>query len=333
MSTCIHHGDAVRHGHRLDLVVRHVDEGRAEALVQLGELGAHVDAQLRVEVRQRLVHEEHVRMPDHGAAERDALALAAGELGGRRSSSAPSWSCCATASTSLSMPRMTSRRRAGQEPDQRQALMQAKPRHDERQAEVGPHRHVRVERVALEHHRDPPLVRPQMVDRRSADQNRAGILALDAGDDADQGRLPAARRADEGHELAVRDGKVDAAEHGRRAERLCDGSEARRPPRFAPAAAISGRLARRIDFVDDVVDAVGHQPLDVLDLDLHLASRRSGRRRRRAGSRPASAAAVAGPHDEARGRRPDDSASHPEATVVRPMDMAARDERDADTPR
>ena len=37
--------------------------------------------------------------------------------------------------------------------------------------------------------------------------------------------LAAARRADEGHELTVRDGKVDAAEHRRRAERLCDGLE------------------------------------------------------------------------------------------------------------
>ena len=218
----VHHGDPVRHGHRLDLVVGDVDEGCAEALVQLGELGAHVDAQLRVEVRQRLVHEEDVRMPDHGAAEGDALALAAGEL------SRPAIEQRAelellrhrfdlaldTAHYRPAPPR--------QQPYQGQALMQAQTRHDERQAEIGPHRHVRVERVALEHHRDPPLVRTQMVDRRSADQNRAGILALDAGDDADQGCLPAAGRADEGHELAVRDGKVDAAEHWRRAERLYD---------------------------------------------------------------------------------------------------------------
>ena len=53
-----HHGDAVGHRHRLDLVVRDVDEGRAEPAMQLGDLGAHVHAQLGVEVGQRLVHQE-----------------------------------------------------------------------------------------------------------------------------------------------------------------------------------------------------------------------------------------------------------------------------------
>ena len=38
------------------------------------------DAQLGVEVGERLVHEEHGGLADDGAAERDALALAAGEL-------------------------------------------------------------------------------------------------------------------------------------------------------------------------------------------------------------------------------------------------------------
>ncbi len=119
----VHHGDAVRHGHRLDLVVGDVDEGRAEALVQLGELGAHVDAQLRVEVRQRLVHR---------GRRRDARTMARPSAtrwrwppescAGRRSSSAPSWSCCRdrvdlaldAAHDRAAPPR--------QQPDQRQAL-------------------------------------------------------------------------------------------------------------------------------------------------------------------------------------------------------------------
>jgi hypothetical protein len=48
--------------------------------VQLGELAAHVHAQLGVEVRQRLVHEERRRLAHHRAAERHALALATGQL-------------------------------------------------------------------------------------------------------------------------------------------------------------------------------------------------------------------------------------------------------------
>jgi hypothetical protein len=49
--------------------------------VELGELRSHLDPQLRVEVRQRLVHEERLRFPDHGPAHRHPLPLAAGELG------------------------------------------------------------------------------------------------------------------------------------------------------------------------------------------------------------------------------------------------------------
>ena len=43
---------------------------------------AHLDAQLGVEVRQRLVEQENSRIAHQGAAHRHALALAAGELAG-----------------------------------------------------------------------------------------------------------------------------------------------------------------------------------------------------------------------------------------------------------
>jgi hypothetical protein len=48
--------------------------------VQLLDLGAHLHAQLGVEVGQRLVEQEHRRLAHDGAAHGDALALAAGEL-------------------------------------------------------------------------------------------------------------------------------------------------------------------------------------------------------------------------------------------------------------
>ena len=76
----MHHHDLVGHGHGLDLVVGDVDGRRLQALVQLLDLGAHLHAQLGVEVRQRLVEQEHLRIAHDGAAHGDALALAAGEL-------------------------------------------------------------------------------------------------------------------------------------------------------------------------------------------------------------------------------------------------------------
>ena len=74
--------DAVPHRHRLDLVVRDVHDGRLEPFLQLDELGAGLHAQLGVEVRERLVHQERLRPADDRARERDALALPARELRG-----------------------------------------------------------------------------------------------------------------------------------------------------------------------------------------------------------------------------------------------------------
>ena len=76
----VQHDDAVGHGHRLDLVVGDVDHGRAELLVQFADFEPHVDAQRGVEVGQRLVEQEGLRLAHDGAADGDALALAAGEL-------------------------------------------------------------------------------------------------------------------------------------------------------------------------------------------------------------------------------------------------------------
>ena len=74
-----HDRDAMAHGHRLDLVVRDVDRRHAEVVLELRDLGARLHAQLRVEVRQRLVHEERRRLAHDRAAHRDALALPARE--------------------------------------------------------------------------------------------------------------------------------------------------------------------------------------------------------------------------------------------------------------
>ena len=84
MPTCwtmppLHGDDPVGQGHRLDLVVRDVDRGGAERLVQLLDLAAHLLAQAGVEVRQRLVEQEGLGRAHDGAAHGDALALAAGE--------------------------------------------------------------------------------------------------------------------------------------------------------------------------------------------------------------------------------------------------------------
>ena len=62
----------------LDAVVGHVDGGDAERLLDSADLDAHLLAQEGVQVRQRLVQQQHARLDDEAARQRDALLLAAG---------------------------------------------------------------------------------------------------------------------------------------------------------------------------------------------------------------------------------------------------------------
>jgi hypothetical protein len=71
---------SVSPSHRLDLVVGDIRAGDAQASLQFVYFGAHLDAQLGVEVGQRFVEQEQLRTADDGAAHGDALALAAGQL-------------------------------------------------------------------------------------------------------------------------------------------------------------------------------------------------------------------------------------------------------------
>ena len=57
-----------------------VDEGDAKLALHAAQLLAHLDAQLLVERGQRLVEQQHARLGDRGARQRDALLLAAGKL-------------------------------------------------------------------------------------------------------------------------------------------------------------------------------------------------------------------------------------------------------------
>ena len=62
--------------------MRDVDGGRAQAALELANLGPRGDAELGVEVAERLIEEKRHRVAHDGPADRHALALAAGELAG-----------------------------------------------------------------------------------------------------------------------------------------------------------------------------------------------------------------------------------------------------------
>ena len=71
------HQQPVAQGHRLDLVMRHIQAGHRHAPLQPLDLGAHGHPQLGVEVGQRLVEQEHLRLAHDGTTHRHALALPA----------------------------------------------------------------------------------------------------------------------------------------------------------------------------------------------------------------------------------------------------------------
>src|SRR6266545_4073371 len=75
-----HGDDAVAHRQSLVLIVRHEDGRQPERPLELLDPRARAFAELRVEVRERFVEEEHGRRVDQRTAERHALLLSAGEL-------------------------------------------------------------------------------------------------------------------------------------------------------------------------------------------------------------------------------------------------------------
>ncbi len=190
----LHDGDAVAHGHGFHLVVRHVDHRGAELHVQLLDLGAHLHAELGVEVRERLVEEEHVGLAHDGAAEGDALPLSAGEglgLAVEQVGDFEELRGVVHAADDFLLGEL--------------AQLEAK-------GQVLAHRHVRVQRVVLEYHRDVAVLRRDVVHAALADEDVAPRRVLEARHHAQRGGFAAARWTDEHHELAVEDLEVQVVD-------------------------------------------------------------------------------------------------------------------------
>ena len=152
----VHDHDLVGHGHGLDLVVGDVDRRGLQPLVQLLDLGAHLRraAWRRGSTAARRTGTPAGRARWRGpwrraGAGRRRAGAESGRDRGRGRGSRP------RACTRSSISRL---RRAAQL---------------EREAHVGGDRHVRIERVVLEHHGDVALLRRQVVDHAVADADFA----------------------------------------------------------------------------------------------------------------------------------------------------------------
>ena len=184
--------DAVGHGHGFDLVVRDVDHGPAQFLVQPLDLAAHLVAQLGVQVRQRLVEQVQAGVAHDGAADRHALQLAARQL------------------ARVALEQVVDGEHLRRPVDLGGDLLLRRSSRAQAEGDVVVHVHVRVQRVVLEHHRDVAPVRRLVVDRFAADLDGAGVGVLQPGDGPQQRALAAAGLAHQHGELARRNLQVDA---------------------------------------------------------------------------------------------------------------------------
>ena len=136
-----HDGQPVAEGERLGLVVGDEHGREAEPTVELVDLGPHLIAEAGVEVAERLVEEHEVGSGDESTGEGDALLLATAELG----------------RIAVEQRAAVDERGRLLDPPVLQAVLDLAGL--QRVGDVLAHRHVRPQRVRLEHHADVALVR------------------------------------------------------------------------------------------------------------------------------------------------------------------------------
>ena len=189
---------------RLRLVVGHVDGGDAELVVQAADLEAHLLAQVRVEIGERLVEQQHRGLHHDGAGQGHPLLLAA-----------------ATA-LRIAAAEVAHLHHVEDALYLDADLVLRHPPHLEAEGHVLGHRHVRPDRVALEDHRHVALLGRQ----RGARRGDAPAVHLDgaltrleeARDHPEGGRLAAAGGAEQRDELAGLQGEREAVDRGHATE-------------------------------------------------------------------------------------------------------------------
>ena len=158
----VQHHHVVAERERLVLVVGDEDGGDVELPLQASQLAPHLLPQLAVEGGQRLVEQQDVGLEHDGAGQRHALLLPAGKLVRL---------ALAVAAQAHGLQRpldLLLHLAAGELPDA------------QREGHVVEDRHVREERVALEHQPHVALARGRPGDVAAADQDRAAVGIGDA---------------------------------------------------------------------------------------------------------------------------------------------------------
>ena len=193
-----HDDDAVGEFQRLLLVVGDEDGGVAGGVVDIAQPAAKLAADLSVERAERLVEQQHFWLDRHGARKRDALALAAGELGGISLLQPGELHEVKQLGGAAANLRLGRPRRAGP--------------HFQAEADILGDGHVLEQRVMLEHEADIALLHGLVGSVLVAEIDRAAGRPLQPGDQAKQRRLARAGRPEKRYELARPDVERDLAQ-------------------------------------------------------------------------------------------------------------------------
>ena len=204
----VHHHHPVGDFQRLFLIVGDEDRGHVDLVMQRAQPLPQLLAHLGVERAERLVEQQDARLDRERAGQRDALALAAGQL---------------------------ARVAAGQPVELHQIQQFLDPRadrglvladrarlHPQAERDVLEHRHVAEQRVMLKHEADMALAGAVRQRVLAVERNLAGVGPVQPGDDPQQRGLARARRPEQRQQLAIGDLEVDIVERGKRAEFLHD---------------------------------------------------------------------------------------------------------------
>ena len=160
------HHDPVCQRHGFHLVVRHVHRSGTQVTVQLGNFNTGLPTQCGVQIGERLVKQKHLWRANDGAANRNALALPAREVFGL-----PRKVRLETQNFGSAFYFFID-----------DGLVHLGQR--ERKAHVFVYAHVRVQRIALEHHRQITLAGGQCGDVFSVQVQAARIDGFQPGDQA-----------------------------------------------------------------------------------------------------------------------------------------------------
>ena len=177
--------------------MRNENAGRALLGVDALEFRAHGHAQLGVQVGERLIHQEELRLNDNRAGDGHTLALTAGHL--RR----------------VALEQVLDLRRLRRLVHALVDFFFGELLELERIGDVVVHRHMRPDGVALEDHGYAALTRKLVQNALAVDQDIAAGNLFQSGDHADGRRLAAAGRAEEDDELALLDVQVHVIDNQR----------------------------------------------------------------------------------------------------------------------